>query len=58
MRQRSFGQFQELNIITQDEKFLEDLENELEIIAFASFDANDEDFLYAEPKASIEEFLG
>ena len=49
---------QELNIITQDKKFLEDLENELENIAFASFDANDEDFLYAEPKASIEEFLG
>ena len=58
MRQRSFGQFQELNIITRDEKFREDLESELENIAFASFDADDEDFLYAEPKASVEEFLG
>jgi phosphatidylserine/phosphatidylglycerophosphate/cardiolipin synthase-like enzyme len=58
MRQRSFGQFQELNIITRDEKFREDLENELSSIAFASFDADDEDFLYAEPKASVEEFLG
>ena len=58
MRQRSFGQFQELNIITRDKKFREDLENELSSIAFASFDADDEDFLYAEPKASVEEFLG
>jgi phosphatidylserine/phosphatidylglycerophosphate/cardiolipin synthase-like enzyme len=58
MRQRSFGQFQELNIITRDENFREDLESELENIAFGSFDADDEDFLYAEPKASVEEFLG
>ena len=58
-RQRSFSQFQELNIISRDERFVTELENELNSICFGSFDCDyEEDFLFDEPRASMEEFFG
>jgi phosphatidylserine/phosphatidylglycerophosphate/cardiolipin synthase-like enzyme len=61
LKQRSFGQFAELNALIVQPLLARELESELEAIVAQSERVASEDaeaLRYAEPRATIEEWLG
>ena len=58
LKQRSFGQFAELNALVVQPQCTRDLAAELDALTRESRPVTREDLRYAEPKATIEEYCG
>jgi hypothetical protein len=58
LKRRSFGQFAELNALVSQPTLCAQLEAALETLVRDSAPVTDADLAFAEPKATIEEWLG